>query len=853
MSEIATKIVVSAEDRATSSLQKITKQLDSMTGAVKGMALLGSGTFSIRTITDALMDAAQVAGRYEALGVTLHAVGKANGYAALEVDGHVNALRRLGISGEDARQTIIKLMQSQADLSNAPALARMAKDVGAIAGIDSSQALEKLVKGVQSAQTETLRNIGINVNFEQSYARLAQQLGKTAKELTEEEKIQARLNAVIEAGDAIAGSYDATLGKLGRQMSDLSIIRQDLAVDLGTVISRFAEDAGIMDSFMSGMERLSRFMLERRSRAAGLTESDIASAGNVTALREMTEGAEAAAKEIAQLEQIIAGLSAKGIDVSEQKTQLELLKDVFFGTRAEIAKYEEQLRQQNINLELNKWFVSPAELEGYQQSNSELLRLLDALRDKLEKSSLSVVSFREVLHTLFAVTKDKATGKNNEEHVDEYVVQVRKAEEETNKLFTKTKEWRENSLKAAVEAARKNNELLHNDASAAVLRQAEDNLAKFYKTGSGGARATESALTSLTAKVEELRARLNDDKGDTFLAKSSKDIAEFERKIAGMKGTKKEQALSMLDEYKSLSGQYAGKEKDKQLQQAMQVRIDFEREYANMVGLSADAVSKSLQRQYDDYYKSGVDIVQLEEWKADKIRRASRSAFDGAYVYLQDFSNDALNMSKNTTNMLSSIFDGVGNAFEITTEGMKFNWQNMLNQMLNAAAKALVINPLMGGLASVGKSILGAFTGGGDTTSNFNYDFSYDTTDMFSSYWHSGGRIGDPSFSGKLVPAELFAGALRYHRGGPILAPGEVPVIAQTGERVLSRTQNAEYERGSGPVNLTVVMKNESSQEMQAKNHQTQWSGDMRSAVVTIMLDAVNRNYMGARDALGRG
>ena len=55
---------------------------------------------------------------------------------------------------------------------------------------------------------------------------------------------------------------------------------------------------------------------------------------------------------------------------------------------------------------------------------------------------------------------------------------------------------------------------------------------------------------------------------------------------------------------------------------------------------------------------------------------------------------------------------------------------------------------------------------------------------------------------------------------------------------------------GSGPVSLQVVLKNESNQPMQAKSSETQWSSDMSSAVITIMLDAVDRNVMGARDKL---
>lgn len=60
---------------------------------------------------------------------------------------------------------------------------------------------------------------------------------------------------------------------------------------------------------------------------------------------------------------------------------------------------------------------------------------------------------------------------------------------------------------------------------------------------------------------------------------------------------------------------------------------------------------------------------------------------------------------------------------------------------------------------------------------------------------HTGGMVGHGIT--RTIPAAafpmLFAGAPRFHSGGPILAPGEVPIIAQTGERVLSRDENKRY------------------------------------------------------------
>lgn len=63
---------------------------------------------------------------------------------------------------------------------------------------------------------------------------------------------------------------------------------------------------------------------------------------------------------------------------------------------------------------------------------------------------------------------------------------------------------------------------------------------------------------------------------------------------------------------------------------------------------------------------------------------------------------------------------------------------------------------------------------------------------------HAGGVIGQGGPTRRVNPL-VFAGAPRYHDGGIVgLKPDERPAILQTGERVLSRAQNAAYQNGQG-------------------------------------------------------
>lgn len=239
-------------------------------------------------------------------------------------------------------------------------------------------------------------------------------------------------------------------------------------------------------------------------------------------------------------------------------------------------------------------------------------------------------------------------------------------------------------------------------------------LREFGGGGGGGFKPTEDVIGSLSTKIDEMRAKLKDDAGETFLTRFNRELAEWEKKGSGLKGAKKSEYAARLEEYRTLGGQYADKEAQKEAEKNMQVRLDFEREYASMVGLTADAVSGSLQRQYEEYRKAGVDIIQLEEWKRDKILRASRDASAGMYVALRDYSLDATNAAKNVgqvvSNSLSSMEDALVNF--VTTGKLEF--KDMVNSMIADLARLAIRQTITGPLASALGSALGGMLGGGE-------------------------------------------------------------------------------------------------------------------------------------------
>lgn len=231
--------LTAATGKATSETEKFSRSQSSLSSQLRSMAGELAGYWAAWKIGESIKDMALLNARYETLGISMSVVGKNAGYTASQMEAAALGMQQTGISMVESRQQAMRLVQAHIDLADSQKLARIAQDAAVIGNINSSEAFATMIHGIQSGQTDVLRNIGLNISMEQSYKIMADTLHKHADQLSQNEKTQAVLNSVMKAGQDIAGTYEAAMGTAGKQLNSMVRYSEDLKVKQGEVFNEF--------------------------------------------------------------------------------------------------------------------------------------------------------------------------------------------------------------------------------------------------------------------------------------------------------------------------------------------------------------------------------------------------------------------------------------------------------------------------------------------------------------------------------------------------------------------------------------------------------------------------------------
>lgn len=225
----------SMEAAAAKSARGASAGIDGLTasmvkGAAAGTVLGHAFERAVGWLKEYGAEIVKYAARTQTLGVVTNQLAKVNDYNATSVNRLVDRIKQLGVSTQEAHGVVQRMIFAELDLSKATDLARVAQDAAVISGVNSSEALENIIKGITTGQTELLHTMGLQVSLEQV---IQQETKKRGHALSEAEKREAMLNRVLHEGVKIRGVYEAAMGTAGKQMTSLTRLWQEAKNALG--------------------------------------------------------------------------------------------------------------------------------------------------------------------------------------------------------------------------------------------------------------------------------------------------------------------------------------------------------------------------------------------------------------------------------------------------------------------------------------------------------------------------------------------------------------------------------------------------------------------------------------------
>lgn len=300
---------------ASKGFSKMRDAMAGSSGLVGAYATLAANLFAATAAFAALQKAAQV----EQLTQGLLALGQASGVAMISLSRDLQEATGYAVSLQDSMRSVALITSSGFDSSYVERLGTVAKNTSVALGRDLQDSLDRLVRGATKLEPELLDELGIMVRLDEASEKYAIRIGKTASQLTNFEKRQAFMNAILEEGEskfgAIGDSVDPNpYNKLNATLQELS--------------------ATVLNAFNVILAPIAGFLADSKLALAGLIA--VLSKGIINqALPVLSEMADATARLAKQTsKEAEAAKNAAGVEINARKAALPAL-EATLGKRGE--------------------------------------------------------------------------------------------------------------------------------------------------------------------------------------------------------------------------------------------------------------------------------------------------------------------------------------------------------------------------------------------------------------------------------------------------------------------------------------------------------------------------------------
>ena len=261
-------------------MNTVENRVANLTGAIKKLGGVIATTFAVKKIVQFGREAIELGSDLQevqnVVDVTFTTMSEqVNEFA-------INAATAAGLSETMAKRYVgtfgamskaFGFAESEA-FSMSTALTQLAGDVASFYNISQDEAYTKL-KSVFTGETETLKDLGVVMtqNALDSYA-LAKGMGKTTKQMSEQEKVALRYSFVLDQLSAAQGDFARTSDSWANQTRILSLNFDTFKANIGqALINIFTPFLKVINQIVSKMAQLSSYFVSFSEMLVGKSTS----------------------------------------------------------------------------------------------------------------------------------------------------------------------------------------------------------------------------------------------------------------------------------------------------------------------------------------------------------------------------------------------------------------------------------------------------------------------------------------------------------------------------------------------------------------------------------------------------
>lgn len=280
------EIILRLKDEASKAVrgasQAISRNLDSIAAASKKLAVVSGAGFTamavgIKKLVSEGLEAEQISESFARMT-------KEVGYSS---DQLVESLRKASAGTVDTTSLMLTSNRAMAlgvgrNMEEVTTLMEIARVKGRALGLTTTQAFNDIVTGIGRGSPLILDNLGITIKQAAAQEQYAEALGKTAAELTDTEKKNALLNAVLTSGRAELEAIGEVQLTAAEQMQQLKAQFADIASTIGSAFVPVLQS--VVTFLQPFLEKLAKWIEAHPRLAAGIIAGTAALLGILTVI-----------------------------------------------------------------------------------------------------------------------------------------------------------------------------------------------------------------------------------------------------------------------------------------------------------------------------------------------------------------------------------------------------------------------------------------------------------------------------------------------------------------------------------------------------------------------------------------